>query len=98
MNEVTREKLSADFKILIGDVDALVKATAKQTGEKIADLRQRLEEKIEDGRKRLSEQGPLRSRVEEARASAEAHLHNKPWVALGIAAGIGLICGFLLRR
>ena len=41
MNEVTREKLSADFKAVIGDVDELVRATTRQTGEKIADLRER---------------------------------------------------------
>ena len=98
MNEVTREKLSADFKAVIGDVDELVKATSRETGEKIADLRQRLGKKLEDGRKALSEQGPLRARAEEARASAEAYLREKRWAPLAIAAGIGLVLGFLLCR
>ena len=98
MNDVTREKLSADFKAVIGDVDELVKATSRETGEKIADLRQRLGKKLEDGRKALSEQGPLRARAEEARASAEAYLREKRWAPLAIAAGIGLVLGFLLCR
>ena len=98
MNEVTREKLSADFKAVIGDVDELVKATSRETGEKIADLRQRWGKKLEDGRKALSEQGPLRARAEEARASAEAYLREKRWAPLAIAAGIGLVLGFLLCR
>lgn len=98
MNEVTREKLSADFKAVIGDVDELVRATSRQTGEKIADLRQRLGKKIEDGRKALSEQKPLLARVEEARASAEAYVREKRWAPLAIAAGIGLVLGFILGR
>jgi len=98
MNEVTREKLSADFKAVIGDVDELVKATSSQTGEKIADLRQRLGKKLEDGRKALSEEGPLRAKAEEARAFAEAYLREKRWASLAIAAGIGLVLGFLLCR
>ena len=98
MNEVTTEKLSADFKVVIGDVDELVKATSRQAGEKIADLRERLGKKIEDGRKALSEQGPLRAKVDEARASAGAYLREKRWAPLAIAAGIGLVVGFFLGR
>jgi ElaB/YqjD/DUF883 family membrane-anchored ribosome-binding protein len=96
MNEVTREKLSADFKAVIGDVDELVKATSQQTGEKIADLRERLGKKIEEGRKALSEQG--RAKVEEARVSAEAYLREKRWASLAIAAGVGVVLGFFLGR
>jgi ElaB/YqjD/DUF883 family membrane-anchored ribosome-binding protein len=98
MNEVTREKLSADFKVVIGDVDELVKATSRQTGEKITDLRQRLGKKLEDGKKALSEQGPLCARVEEAKKSAQAYLREKRWAAMAIAAGMGLVLGLLLGR
>lgn len=98
MNEVTREKLSADFKAVIGDVDELVRATTRQTGEKIADLRERWGKKVEDGRKALSGEKPLLARVEEARASAEAYVREKRWAPLAIAAGIGLALGFLLGR
>lgn len=98
MNEVTREKLSADFKAVMGDVDELVRATSRQTGEKLADLRQRLGKKLDDGRKALSEQGPSRARIEQARASAKAYLHEKRWAPLAIAAGIGLVLGFILGR
>ena len=98
MNEVSREKLSADFKAVIGDVDELVKATSRQAGEKIVDLRQRVGKTLEDGRKALSEQGPLRAKVEETRVSAQAYLREKRWAALAIAAGVGLVLGLFLGR
>ena len=83
MNEVTREKLSSDFKALVGDVEELLKSTSSQAGESIADLRRRLGNKLAEGKKALSEQ--------------ERALREKPWIIVGIAAGIGLVLGSLFR-
>jgi ElaB/YqjD/DUF883 family membrane-anchored ribosome-binding protein len=99
MNEVTREKLTSDFKALIGDVEELLKSTSSQAGETIADLRQRLGKKLEEGKAVLSEQEKaFREKAEEGRASVEAYLREKPWITVGIAAGIGVLLGSLLRR
>ena len=99
MNEVTREKLTSDFQALIGDVEALVKTTAAQTGEKITGLRERIGTKIAEGRKTVSEQQEaMRAKARAAKASAEICLREKPWTALGIAAGAGVVLGSLLRR
>ena len=99
MNEVAREKLTSDFKALLGDVEELLKSTSSQAGEGIADLRERLGKKLEEGKKALSERKrALRERAAEGRASVEAYLHEKPWITVGIAAGIGLVLGSLLRR
>ena len=45
MSEISARKLAADFKIVMDDVEGLIKATASQTGERIGDLRQRLEKR-----------------------------------------------------
>jgi ElaB/YqjD/DUF883 family membrane-anchored ribosome-binding protein len=56
-------------------------------------------QKLEEGRRALSEQERiLRGKAAEARASAEAYLREKSWATQGIAAGIGLVLGFLMRR
>jgi ElaB/YqjD/DUF883 family membrane-anchored ribosome-binding protein len=99
MNEVTREKLTSDFKALIGDVEELLKSTSSQAGERMVDLRQRLGKKLEEGKTVLSEQkNAFREKAEEGRASVEAYLREKPWITVGIAAGIGVLLGSLLRR
>jgi ElaB/YqjD/DUF883 family membrane-anchored ribosome-binding protein len=99
MNEFIKEKLASDLKALIDDVEELLKATASQTGESIADLRQRLQMRIEEGKKALGEQQQvLLDKAEEARASAEAYVRENPWTTVGIAAGVGLVIGWLLRR
>jgi ElaB/YqjD/DUF883 family membrane-anchored ribosome-binding protein len=98
MNEVARENLTSDFKALMGDVEELLKSTSSQAGETIADLRQRLGKKLEEGKKALSEQERFFSqKAEEGRASVQAYLREKPWITVAIAAGIGLVLGSLLR-
>lgn len=67
MSEVSARKLAADFKIVMGDVEELIRATASQSGERVGDLRQRLEKKIEDGRKALAEKTWFQT-AEEAKA------------------------------
>ena len=97
MNEVSAKKLAADFKIVMSDVEELIKATANQTGERVGDLRQRLEKKIEDGRKALAEKTWFQT-AEEAKAQTESRLRENPWVGLVVATGIGMLLGFLMRR
>jgi ElaB/YqjD/DUF883 family membrane-anchored ribosome-binding protein len=55
--------------------------------------------RIEEGRKALGEQQQvLLDKAEAARASAEAYVRENPWTTVGIAAGVGLVLGWLLRR
>lgn len=99
MDPVAREKLATDFRALIDDVEELLKATASQTGESAKELRQRLEKKLEEGRRVLSEQQKVfLEKAEEARISTEAYVRENPWSTVGIAAGVGLVLGLLLRR
>lgn len=99
MSEATTSKLAADFKVLIDDVEELVKATASQAGECIGDLGQRLEKKIEDGRKALAgrEVGWFQ-KSEEANTQADSRLCENSWAGLVIASVIGVFLGLLLRR
>jgi ElaB/YqjD/DUF883 family membrane-anchored ribosome-binding protein len=99
VDPVAREKLASDFRALIEDVEELLKATANQTGESAKELRQRLEKKLEEGRRVLSEQQRVfLEKAEEARISTEAYVRENPWSTVGIAAGVGLVLGLLLRR
>jgi ElaB/YqjD/DUF883 family membrane-anchored ribosome-binding protein len=83
---------------LIGDVEELLKSTSSQAGATIADLRQRLGEKLDEGKKALSEQEKVfREKAEEGKAAVQAYFREKPWLTVGIAAGIGLVLGSLLR-
>ncbi len=99
MNEVTKAELVAEFKTVIADAEALIKATANQGGEKVDQLRSQAEaslasakDKIEDLHEDLIEKG------REAVKATDDYVQENPWKAVGIAAGIGLVIGLLVSR
>jgi ElaB/YqjD/DUF883 family membrane-anchored ribosome-binding protein len=99
LQDVTKDKLIEDLKVVAQDVEELLRATASQTGEKIAAARTRAEETLRSARMRLSETGD--DVAESARAAATAaddYVRDNPWQAVGIAAGIGLVIGLVLGR
>jgi ElaB/YqjD/DUF883 family membrane-anchored ribosome-binding protein len=99
MNDFTTQKLISDVKVLIDDAEELLRATADQTGERIGELRQRLQRKIEEGRNALTAQeNEWRQKAEQARVRSENYLRENVWTTVAMAAGIGMLLGLLLRR
>ncbi|MCK6370958.1 MAG: DUF883 family protein [Gammaproteobacteria bacterium] len=98
-NTVTTDKLVEDLRVLVRDAEALVEATAAQTGEKIHGVRQQARESLDKARARLAaaEQQALREGRKVA-SNADEFVHSNPWQAAGIAAGIGLVVGLLISR
>jgi len=96
---VTKEQLISDFKVVIADAEALIKATANQGGEAVSNLRVKAEESLAVAKEKLADaQDAL---VEKGRVAAKAtddYVHEKPWNAVGIAAGVGLLVGLLIGR
>ena len=99
LNEVTKAQLVAEFKTVIADAEALIKATANQGGEKVNQLRSQAEaslasakDKLEDLHEDLIEKG------REAVKVTDDYVQENPWKAVGIAAGIGLVIGLLVSR
>ena len=43
---VTKEKLVADFKVVVADAEELLKATAGQAGDKVAELRSKAQSNL----------------------------------------------------
>jgi ElaB/YqjD/DUF883 family membrane-anchored ribosome-binding protein len=98
-NEVTKDQLIADFNVVVADAEALLKATANQGGEKLAEVRARAEESLKVAKARLLEaQDALIAKTREAARATDEYVHEKPWNAIGVAAGIGLLIGFLMGR
>jgi len=98
MDVITREKLVADIKVLIADTEELLRATANQAGEKIAEIRVKAEENLRIAKVHLaSAEAALVERTRAARATDD-YVRANPWRAVGISAGVGLIVGLLVGR
>lgn len=97
--DASKEQLVRDFKVLVADAEALLKATAGQSGEAVAAMRAKVNESLAVAKVKLSEAEQMA--LEKAKAAAVAtdeYVHEKPWQAVGIAAGIGLVIGLLIGR
>ena len=99
LSEVTTGQLIADFKVVVADAEALLKATANQGGEKLAEVRAKAEESLRVVKARIAEaQAALLVRTKEAAKATDAYVHENPWNAVGVAAVFGLVIGFLIGR
>ena len=99
VNDVSAKQLAADFKAVVADAEALIKATAHQGDEKLAKVRAQAEHSLETAKARLAElQSSLVMRTEQAAKAGDRYVHENPWQSMGVAAGVGLVVGLLLRR
>ena len=99
MDEVTKEKLMDDLRVVMADAEALIKATAGQAGEQIAVARARAEESLKVARERLIEaQAVVVARTKAAARATDEYVHENPWKAVGVAAGLGFVIGLLINR
>jgi ElaB/YqjD/DUF883 family membrane-anchored ribosome-binding protein len=94
----SKERLVGDLKNLVADAEELLKATASQAGEKIGVARQKIEQSLIEGKKALADaEKTLVKKSKEAADVADDYVRENPWSAVGIAAGVGLILGLLIR-
>ena len=93
------DKLLQDLKTVVEDAEALLQATATQTGERIDTVRSRARESLQRAKARLDEaEGEARQQVREVAASTDEYVRSNPWQAVGIAAGFALLLGLLISR
>ncbi len=102
MNEISaahREKLMTDLRTVIADAEEVLKVTADQATAGAADLRVRMQERLQQARIRLHDlQESAVARARAAGHAADDYVHENPWKAIGVAAGIGVIIGLLIGR
>lgn len=93
--EVNMNKLVADFKVVLNDAEAMLKATAGELGEKAREARARLAASLQSARAGMH-------RVEEkALAGARATdqlIREHPYQSMGVAFAAGLLIGVLVSR
>ena len=96
---VTKDKLVQDLKIVIGDAEELLRATASQAGEKATAARAKIEDSLHRAKIKLAETEDIMiEKTKQAARVTDEYVHEHPWKAVGVAAGIGLIIGLLIGR
>lgn len=97
--DVTKEQLIRDFKVVVADAEALLKATAGQGGELVAAARARAEESLATAKVKMNEaQAALVDKTKAAAKATDEYVHVHPWQAIGVAASVGVVIGLLIGR
>ncbi len=93
------DRILEDFKTLVADSEEFLRSTANVSGDMVTVARNRFEkqwlkaaEKLDEAKERAKASG------RQAAAAADHYIHEKPWTAVKIAGGIGLLTGLLMSR
>ena len=93
------DQLIGEFKALMADAEALIKATEGHADGAIGSIRSKALETIAGAKESLAGiEGQLADNPKAAAASADDFVHRNPWEAVGVAAGLGLLIGLFIRR
>jgi len=97
--DVNKDKLVADLKVVVADAEELLRATASQAGEKAAVARERIQASLATAKVKLNEaERAAVAKAKEAATATDEYVHDNPWQAVGIAAGVGFLLGLLIGR
>ncbi len=89
----------AEWHRLVADVEDLVKKVAHVNDDEIARIRSKVETTLAEA-KTVAGAGiaAVRGRAEDATEATDEYVHENPWAAIGIAAAVGIIIGFVAAR
>lgn len=99
LSAANKDKLVSDLKAVVTDAEEILRATAGAAGEKVGELRTKIEARLRDAKERLADAEAII--VDKTKAAARAtddFVHDQPWKAVGVAAALGLALGVLIGR
>lgn len=95
----TLRRVRSTLLQLIDDAEEALQQTAEQAQDGIADWHVRLQKSVADAQDTLA--ALPQSAMERARAagkSADGCVHDNPWKAVAVTAGVGVLVGMLISR
>jgi ElaB/YqjD/DUF883 family membrane-anchored ribosome-binding protein len=99
MSDSNSAKLMDDLHRIVRDIEDILSGSADDISDKSRDAHHRASEALHRVKSKIADASA--QAAEQARAASDAtvqYVKNNPWQSLGLAAGFGLLVGFLLRR
>ena len=97
--DAQRNELITDAKSLMADADEIVKSMASASGEKLADLGEKLRAKLRVAKEKIADaQYAVADKAKAAARATDDYVHDNPWQAVGAAAAVGFVLGLLVNR
>jgi ElaB/YqjD/DUF883 family membrane-anchored ribosome-binding protein len=89
--------LREDLSAVARDTEALLKATAEITGERVQEARARAQETLRTAVDHLYDRR-MQKRLRRVARDTDDYVRDHSWAVIGAAAGIGLLVGLLSYR
>jgi ElaB/YqjD/DUF883 family membrane-anchored ribosome-binding protein len=98
-SRLARERLLEDMRTLARDAESLLKATADDVSEKAREARARVTAALEQAKATYQEiQAQGVEKATAAARKADDTIRAHPYESIGVAFGVGILIGALLRR
>jgi|RifCSP16_2_1023846.scaffolds.fasta_scaffold43058_2 ElaB/YqjD/DUF883 family membrane-anchored ribosome-binding protein len=95
----TKSKVVDDFKAIVNDADNLLQATAKVSGEGFSAARAKFAEQLDSAKTSLAQaERQIVDKAKQAATATDDYVKGNPWTAVGMAAGVGILIGFLFAK
>jgi ElaB/YqjD/DUF883 family membrane-anchored ribosome-binding protein len=99
MAQVTKDKLVTDFKLVVADAEELLRLTANQAGDRVAEIRTRAQDHLVSAKAKLADaEAALRDNAKAVARATDDYVRDNPWQSVGIAAGFGFLLGLIIGR
>ncbi|MDO9366243.1 MAG: YqjD family protein [Methylotenera sp.] len=98
-DQFNKDQLINEFKSVVFDAEALLKATANTSGDKIAEVRAKAEKSLNIAKAKLADaQDEMLAKTKAAAKVTDVYVHENPWRSIGLAASVGVVIGLLIGR
>ena len=93
------DDLVDEFSNLVEAMEDLFAAAKEDGGEKVSELRGQAEANLKKAKARLGmlEKGAV-AQARKLASNSDDYVHENPWTAVGVGAGVGLLLGLLIGR
>ncbi len=90
-----KDKMADDLKMIVSDGEDLLKAAANASGRGFTAAREKLGEKMMSVKAKLAD---VSQPLVAGAGRADDYVHGNPWTAIGAAAALGMLIGFLAAK
>ena len=95
----TPQQASHNLRHMVDEIDTFLRSAADTGDQKFDAARARLSQQVREMRQQLDALNEsAAARVKRAAEQADHTLHAHPYTAMGLAAGVGLLVGYLAAR
>ena len=93
------DDLVDEFSNLVEAMEDVFAAATEEGGEKLSELRSQAEASLKKAKARLGvvERNAV-AKDRKLASDSDDYVHENPWTAIGIGAGVGLLVGLLIGR